>query len=196
MALSNFSLPILLLFARLAFCQVDYSFHKEIPHYKSGEIISYYSTIKKYENIFKLDTIENGFDSLQIRIWYHYPKFRTPKNVFILKKQNNTWTTMLYSLDKDSLIIINSKSKLNKVIHNILKNKIMILLNMDDIKGLEDGYVDGESYTIEISDKKHYRLYHYHVPEVFERKFEDVKRLMNILKIIRAEFNIPLAYFD
>ena len=189
-------LSIFLLLFRPAVSQVDNSFYKEIPHYKSGEIISYYSTIKKYENMFKLDTIENGFDSLQIRVWYHYPKFRTPKNVFILKKQNNTWTTMLYSLDKDSLIIINPKSNLNKVIHNILKNKIMTLPNMDDIKGLEDGYADGESYTIEISDKNHYRLYHYHVPEIFERKFKDVKRLMNTLKIIRAEFNIPLAHFD
>ena len=153
-------LSIFLLLFRPAVSQVDNSFYKEIPHYKSGEIISYYSTIKKYENIFKLDTIENGFDSLQIRIWYHYPKFRTPKHVFILKKQNNTWTTMLYSFDKDSLMIINPKSNLNKVIHNILKNKIMTLPNMDDIKGLEDGYADGESYTIEISDKNHYRLYH------------------------------------
>ena len=189
-------LSIFLLLFRPAVSQVDNSFYKEIPHYKSGEIISYYSTIKKYENMFKLDTIENGFDSLQIRVWYHYPKFRTPKNVFILKKQNNTWTTMLYSLDKDSLIIINPKSNLNMVIHSILKNKIMTLPNMDDIKGLEDGYVDGESYTIEISDKNHYRLYHYHVPEVFEVKFKDVKRLVNILKIIKAEFNIPLAHFD
>ena len=65
---------------------------------------------------------------------------------------------------------------------------------MRDIDGLEDNWVDGESYTIEISDKKHYRLYNYHVLEHFEKKFPEVKKMVKILKLLEKEFNIPLAH--
>jgi len=157
-------LTIIILFvAQLSFGQDSSVFHKEIPRYESGELSVYFESTRKNEKLLELDTIENGFDSLQIRIWYHYPKFRPPKNIFIIKNQNSKWTSLLYSYDTDSIETITPKSSISRTLDKLFLYDILTLPNMHDIDGLEDNWVDGESYTIEISDKKHYRLYNYHV---------------------------------
>lgn len=180
---------------QLSFSQNISTFHKEVPRYNTGKPSSYYTSIRQYEKKLNLDTIENGFDSLQIRIWYHYPKFRTPKNIFIMKRENNKWTTLLYSYDNDTLKALSSKTDMNSVVKQILENDILTLPNMADIKGLHDNWVDGESYTVEVSDKKHYRLYNYHMPEEFKKSYKEAKTMVIILELIQKEFNIPLAHW-
>jgi hypothetical protein len=180
---------------QLSFAQDKSNFIKDIPHYKSGIPSIYYSSVRKTEKIIKLDTIENGFDSLQIRIWYHYPKFEPAKKILILKNKNKIWTASLYDYDKDSIIILNCKD-LNGFMNNLFSCQLMTLPDMNAIKGLEDHWKDGDSYTVEISDKKHYRLYNYHVPEEFQHKFRQAKDMVRILKLIKKEFNIPLAHWD
>jgi hypothetical protein len=168
-------------------------FIKDISHYKSGEPTLYYSLIRDSEKKLKLDTIENGFDSLEIRIWYNYPKSYIGNRILILKKQNNLWSANLFNRSKDSIVTMKPKSDWNTFLSKLYSYDILTLPDMYEIKGLEDNWVDGDSYCIEIADKYHYRLYHYHVPEEFKHKFQDVKKMVKILKLLKKEFGIPLT---
>src|SRR5437762_516793 len=110
-------------------------FKKEIPCYASGKKDIFYTAIRKFEKIANLDTLENGFDSLQIRIWYNYAKTRSGKKIFSIKRQNKNWTGTLYTDFTDSIKNVIPKSGWSSFMKKLFSDDIMTLPNMDEIKG-------------------------------------------------------------
>jgi hypothetical protein len=84
----------------LVFVDTTKPFKKEIPTYQNGGIDIFYELAKAKQTQLGLDSIENGFDNLQIRVWYDFALVRERKLVVITNKDTN-WTATVYDLQVD-----------------------------------------------------------------------------------------------
>jgi hypothetical protein len=174
-------------------------FKKEIPTYKNGGVDLFYVRKKQREHQLRLDSIESGFDSLQIRIWYDYALL-VNRELIVVKRTNGKWSGHHYEIVVDwdaykntetiktnKIESITPKSGWDKFIKELDSLKIMTLPNMDDIPELQDSWSDGVTYSVEIASKRQYRFYSYHLPDKFEDKFWQAKNVTEILKLISKE---------
>ena len=175
------------------------TFTKEIPKYKDGGVDLFYTMKKDMASQLKLHDLEAGFDSLQIRIWYDYA-LSSSKELLIIERTNSMWSAARYEMKItdttakvfDSIIstkikLITPKSGWENFTNKLFDLKIMTLPNMENIPGLEDNWTDGVTYSIEISTKKQYRFYNYHLPNIFASKFWQAKNMTQILDLIGLE---------
>jgi hypothetical protein len=176
------------------------SFKREIPSYKDGEVDLFYTLKKQKEKQLKLDSLESGFDSLQIRIWYDYALLIN-RELIVIKRANGKWSAEHHEMIVDwdaykntetiktnKIRSVTPKSGWDRFITELVSLKIMTLPNMDDIPGLQDNWTDGVTYNVEIATKKQYRFYSYHLPDKFEDKFPQAKNMTGILRLISIEF--------
>jgi hypothetical protein len=177
-------------------------FKKEIPTWKNNEPDLFYKLTQQKVKQLKIDSLQSGYDSLQIRVWYEYSLI-TLRNLLIIKRTNSTWTVTKYTMTVDwnpnnltekvkvqRAENLNPKSGWNSFLNKLFALQIMTLPNMDNIPGLVDGWTDGISYNIEIATKKQYRFYSYHLPEEFQDKYWQAKNMVEILKIVETEIGI------
>jgi hypothetical protein len=68
--------------------------------------------------------------------------------------------------------------------------ELFILPDMNDIPNLNDGYVDGDSFIVEIATVDSYRAFSYHVPQKFAANHWQVQNMVNFLDLIDSEFGI------
>jgi hypothetical protein len=175
------------------------AFKNEIPTYKDGGVDLFYKVKKQKEQQLKLDSLESGFDSLQIRIWYDYALLIN-RDLIVIKRTNGKWSADHYemvvewddlknieTIKTNKIKSVTPKSGWDKFINELLSLNIMTLPNMDDIPGLQDNWADGVTYNIEIATKKQYRFYGYHLPDKFEDKFWQAKNMTEILSLISTE---------
>jgi hypothetical protein len=175
------------------------SFQKEIPTYEDGGVSIFYELKKQKEKQLKLDSLELGFDSLQIRIWYDYALL-TNRELIVIKRTNGKWAADHYNLEvgwdafkntekikATEVKAVTPKSGWNNFINELLSLKIMTLPNMDDIPGLVDGWTDGVTYNVEIATNRQYRFYGYHLPDKFEDEFWQARNMTLILSLISTE---------
>jgi hypothetical protein len=160
---------------------------------------------------FGIESISNGYDSLQIRIWYMPPMGPVEIPVVTIKRTNGSWTGTVRKVlmklvndtsataTKDDKIWIPFKIKSKSLIpktnwESILAKmehlKLFTLPEMTSIPNLEDGFVDGESYIVEIATLDKYRTYSYHVPEHFAKHWQ-ARNMTEILDLIDRELGIP-----
>jgi hypothetical protein len=172
---------------------------KEIPTYKDGTEDLFYKLKQQKATQLRLDSLESGYDSLQIRIWYDYALL-TQRDLVIIKQTNGKWSGEFYELNAVWNAFKNSDTITGKKIKSVIPKsgwdtfikklfdlKIMTLPDMDSIPGLQDNWTDGVTYNFEIATKKEYRFYGYHLPEKFEDKFWQAKNITEILKLISDE---------
>lgn len=172
----------------------------------NGRVDMWYG-IKNYnEKLLKLESLESGFDSLQIRIWYEY-SLVLYRDLVIIKCTNDVWTARHYHMKlkwdpNDNPVTFTSvkiedvapKSGWPQFINKLSELGIMTLPNMDDISNLQHGYEDGVTYNIEVATKKQYRFYGYYLPQEFANKFWQAKSMTEILSLISSELNIKAAF--
>jgi hypothetical protein len=60
---------------------------KEIPHYKNGQVDIFYHKTHLHFPKLKIDSLENGFDSLALRLWYHW-SFEQDEIMLQIKKNS------------------------------------------------------------------------------------------------------------
>jgi hypothetical protein len=198
---------IILLWTFLTSCSGQTStdstqFVKEIPTYNNGEQDLFYKLTQQKVKQLKIDTLQSGYDSLQIRIWYDYALVSLRK-LIIFKRTNNNWTATAYTMTVEwnafkltdkiktkKAEILSPKNGWDSFFKNLFALHITTLPNMDNIPGLFDGWTDGISYNVEIATKKQYRFYTYHLPDKFQDKFWQAKNMVDILKLIETEFGI------
>jgi len=174
---------------------------KDIPIWYEDKPELFYQLVSQKSKQLKLDKLENGFDSLQIRIWYDSALSNKDK-LLILKYKNSKWKGFFYSLNvewnaykltnkirKSKIIEVHPSSGWESFTSKVFENKIESLPNMKDINGLVHRWSDGKTYSIEIATKSKYRFYSYHLPEKFI-KFDEVKNIIKILIAIENEFKI------
>jgi hypothetical protein len=177
-------------------------FKKEIPTWENGEPDLFYKLTQQKVKQLKIDTLQSGYDSLQIRIWYDY-SLMSLRKLLIIKRTNATWTATAYTLTVDwdasnltekvktqKAETLNPKNGWDSFLNKLFALQIMTLPNMDNISGLEDGWTDGISYNVEVATKKQYRFYGYHLPDKFQDKYWQAKNMVDILKLVETEFGI------
>ncbi|MBN8686675.1 MAG: hypothetical protein J0M10_06645 [Chitinophagales bacterium] len=152
-----------------------------------------------------LDTIQNGFDSIQLRIWILGGLFGNV-DLYILKNVKSKWTAQNYKLFLDSNIVngkdqnkyTNGSEPFQIVKHRLLKPiipwsifidslsklQIMTLPDMDEITGMKINSTDAGSIVVEVATRQFYRNYHYSDPVEFAERYTEAKNINYIVSLI------------
>jgi hypothetical protein len=160
----------------------------------------FYRLTKQKEKQLNLDAIEDGFDSLQIRIWFEH-SFIEDRELLVIKKVNSSWVGELHFLKvewNDSSItetVVQHKelqkapiSGWENFMSKLFRLKIMSLPDISKIPGYGEGLVaDGTSFSVEVATNKIYRFYRYWEPGDFPEYWQ-VKNMADIIKLIEVEF--------
>jgi hypothetical protein len=173
---------------------------KDIPLNKRGNPYSYYKNKSGVENKIGLSNLENGFDSLQIRVWYAYASCDTSQ-LFLLKRKEGKWAAELYtliyrlnesdgslmSIDKE-VLIKTPKSGWQSFTGKIVELGIASLPDSKKIAGYPD-FADGNSIIVEVSSGFKYRIYSYKEPSKVMDEINEARKIEEILKLIESEFD-------
>lgn len=172
---------------------------KDIPLNTNGSPVLSYLHKEYIANKLSLEKLENGFDSMQIRIWYGYA-FEDTGQLVIFTNENNKWTSDFLTLsfnvneNKDSVWSIgkellrrNPKSGWDSFIKKLLDYQILSLPDMAEIDE-NITIADGHAFTVEIATNNNYRFYQYQEPEMVKDRLWQAKNMSYILKLIESEF--------
>lgn len=206
----NKRLSIFLLLASMVCCKNrtvvphNESFTREIPH-ELEERGSLFESLKFIRDSLRLDTLENGYDSMEIRIWMSMA-LSSQSQIVIIKNHKGNWsaTSILFTpvhndIKQDSLLYYTKesvnlvpKSSWDSFIKKLKDHQILTLPDQDKLIGYDHPH-DGGSVEFEISSKYVYRLYSYHAPGV-NLHFPEAKNVEAILDLIKQEFGVKLIY--
>lgn len=172
---------------------------KDIPLDKKGIPRAYYRNKPTVESLLGLNSLENGFDSLQIRIWYGYGTNDTAQLV-VFKKINTIWSgdfyTFIYILNEkgDSILSIDKKIQhkipqtgWDSFIRKIIVLNILTLPDFHSIPGYMES-TDGGTIIVEVGSQKKYRIYSYQLPSIHQNEFKEARDIVQILDLIDSEF--------
>ncbi len=177
-------------------------FRLEIPTWKNGETTLFYGLTQQKVEQLKIDPLQSGYDSLQIRLWYDYSLINLRK-LLVIYNTNNVWTAVSYTMTVDwnsykvtetirskERNIVSPKGGWDQFLKAMDELLIATLPNMDDIPDLVDGWTDGISYHVEIATESQYRFYSYHLPDKFSDKFWQARYFVDFLNLVEEEFGI------
>jgi hypothetical protein len=183
-------------------CRVDEPFERVLPPDGSGPNSVYYS-IRRIEDSLKLDSIQNGFNGLTIRIWFNCSQ--TSKGQLITVSQKNdkyealffNYYTITDDLKLYKYIIAKQKvipkSGWKKFIKFIEKSDIMKLPDVHQLKGyLLATTTDPCTATFETSNREMYRLYQYYDPSSVSSKYSEAEKAAKIINYVQNEFSLNL----
>ena len=150
----------------------------------------------------KLESLEKGFDSIQIRIWYGCPR-DSGDLLVVLKNNKKKWEAEICKIGcppsfehwGDSIVRIifkdSPKSGWTKFINQLFDLSILTLPDEKQLKNLHYSVpMDGCGVEVEIAIKNVYREYGYGNPDDYEDKFLEAKNILSILHLINEEFGV------
>ena len=158
---------------------------------------------QKSEKFLGLPSLEGGFDSIQIRIWFSYDHF---DYLLILQNHKKEWSAnfctfeAIYSKNFDSITSVEKtcryktpKSGWVKFIDSLFSLQILILPDYHKISGYKQ-YMpnDVTGATVELATRKVYRYYHLFEPEYMQSKFRQAGKMSSILHLIDRELDLHL----
>ncbi|MBY0537630.1 MAG: hypothetical protein K2P88_17370 [Chitinophagaceae bacterium] len=160
-----------------------------------------YREVRKVEKLIGLKSIQDGFDSLQIRIWIGYSS--SEAQLVMLSRQDGVYSARLYHLrffinevihDYDSVkslvTNIKPKSQWDSVIAKLISFDICSLPDSDEIENYPI-IADGRGVIIETSTKKNYRFVRYLDPAIgVKYNIKEAEKVVNILNLLQSEFTI------
>ena len=176
-------------------------FKKEIPIFQDGDTTIFYEVAKEKQRQLGLDSLENGFANLQIRIWYDFSLVTQRKLVIISNTQEN-WSAKVYDLKvdydgiKETILTKYSYYKTpNSGWANFSKKlldlKILTLPDHFDIPGYANSRAtDGNTYNVEVATKNQYRYYGYWEPDLYKNKYWEAKNMAAILELLHQELGV------
>ncbi len=174
-------------------------FKKEIPTYPDGSQDIFYKLAKTKQKQLGLDSLESGFDNLQIRIWYDFSLVRERRLIVITNRGTN-WKATIYNLQVDwdghtETIIsktvkqVTPKSSWQIFLQKLMNFQVLTLPDQNDIPSYEGGN-DGNTYNVEVATKNQYRFYGYWEPQMYQDKYWQAKNMADILNLIKREFDV------
>jgi hypothetical protein len=174
------------------------SFEREIPQLKNGEPPSYYRNKAGVEKLIGLQSLENGFDSLEIRIWYGYARTDSGQLV-ILARDKKMWSAKLYmfvyELDQTGSKVqsINKRQVSasprfgwGQFIDSLFKLSINTLPDQYKIADYPE-YTDGNSAIVEVATKQIYRIYSYKEPFLAQTETIYARKIEQALSFIESQ---------
>lgn len=163
------------------------------------------------EKLLNIETIENGYNEFQIRVWLGY-SFNDTAHLLILSKQFGKWEGKLYEMiyhyqPKTYDSILQSYYPVFPDIIEIEKNISVVdpvsgwelflknlfntgVFDLPHYKRIPDYYLptDADGVTFEIASQKKYRLFHYPSPELYSGRIREADKVIKIIKLIEKEF--------
>lgn len=159
-----------------------------------------------------LDSLSNGFDSVQIRIWYGCVLGQNRLIILSLtsdewkaevreltfhnseqyySKEDKFWTTKLDSISQ-KIKYAKPKSGWNSLITVLFNLEILTLPDLEKIDGLveKESATDGCGVSMEIATKNIYRQYGYTNPDFYILQHRQAKNMIHILQLLNSEFRI------
>lgn len=182
----------------------------------------WYMRKESFEKSLGLHSLEKGFDSIQIRLWYE--DFSIGERLIILSNSNKGWKAEVSTISIDDnpnfkgdeieranadflikyIVTRTIESKMpksgwDKFIRKLFNLNILTLPDEGKVTAIDQGGgTDGWSITVEIATKKVYRYYGYSNPDFFYRNAEEARNINHILVLIDEEFGLEPAgeYID
>ena len=147
-----------------------------------------------------LDTLQSGYDSLQIRIWYNYAFFNL-RRLYIINYSKSKWSASVWTLNvawdsatqTDSIQgyqreVRSPRSGWDQFCKKLFELRVMTLPDMYAIPGLRMSFSDGVGYDVEIATQHLYRFYSYSNPKMLENKYWQASNMERIRKLFEQEF--------
>ncbi|MDP4251942.1 MAG: hypothetical protein Q8918_17720 [Bacteroidota bacterium] len=199
----NFSIVIPLILLLLGCAErpgIKGVFTRDIADLKDGKSDMLCNITSTRDSI-RIDTLENGFDSMQIRIWFGYVRTDTIQ-ILALKNSNHVWSSKYYEVlrhinrRRDSLLYYSFWEKalperldLGAIVDSLVKMNILTLPDCRKVPNYDFPFDGGSSVVFEIATPNIYRLYYYQNPGTFNNSKEavDVNQILNLLAM---NFNI------
>jgi len=197
-----FLLEIVLLLSACTSCNQHNSaagVKTEIPTDIFRNVDIYYQSAKDRQKKLGLDSLENGFQDLQIRVWYNAALVKDRKLVVITNKDSN-WTAAIYDLpvtragETETMLSkktnqLSPKSGWQSFSKKLLELKIMTLPNQDDVEGYSAGE-GGTTYSVEVATKDQYRFFNYWQPQGYKDRFWQARKMTEMLQLFETELGI------
>ena len=169
---------------------------KIIPKNKYGGDYYSYKMVQKDTKRTGLNSLDKGFDSMFIRLWYVYV---STMQVTDLKKSNGKWSAEVHNMklglinNRPEVISTNSISVSPKSDWNIFTGKLFSLniLDLPDDSELPDYDIptDASFVIVEIATKERYKIYSYSEPYM-HLEFPQAANMENIMKLIEEELGV------
>lgn len=172
-------------------------FIKIIPKTQDGKLCYAYEITKRATEKSVLTTIENGFDSIFIRLWYIH---RFEIEVLEFKKEAGFWNAEFHKVDfflirsnieveKVKSLKISPKSGWDFFVKRIFTLGITNLPDDSELSGYNGLPNDADFAIVEVSTSEKYRLYSYTMPILFP-EIKEAKAMEDIMELIENEFGI------
>lgn len=166
---------------------------REIPTDRRGKPDLMYRVIKQRKSQLKLDSIEAGYDSLQIRVWSEQSRAYI-KHLIIISKKDRKWRCLFYTMKVDWNDKNDSETVLTHSVREIIPSMgwskftdRLLTLGITKLPNGPAGGMDGEDYCVEIATRDEYRFYKYWSPETTESKFWGSKNMVEIMRLLEKE---------
>jgi len=181
------------------------NFKKEIPTDKRGDYFPSYYLIKKYTKKAELRNLENGFDSICIRLWYIYG-IGSSWQVVEIKKNSKEWLSefILLTADKNkkdsstriqkSILFEKPKSGWDVFTKELFNYNITTLPTDELIKGYKRN-TDGHFVIVEIATEKYYRIFNYSDLN-YNSNIKEARVISDIMKLVEREFGVERLHKD
>ena len=190
----------------------DNLINKEIPRYPNDRIFKYYKFTKQKQKQLDLSVPENGFDSLQIRLWFTYPEnlYQFGELLELSFKPGQVPFAKYYKLDiffnptreyevinfhKDS-VIKEPKSGWVELSNKIDSLRIIELPTISDLKEFQDSTMlddlfNNTSLTVvaEVSTDSSYRYFEYNNFDKYQ-EIKEVNNMYTFIKYIRKDLGM------
>ncbi|MBO9632759.1 MAG: hypothetical protein J7578_06540 [Chitinophagaceae bacterium] len=173
------------------------TFIRDIPQYRTSPSMMHLKT--NIESLLNISSLENGFDSLEIRIWYAYA-LTDKEQLVIIKHTGTQWAAQIntltfhYGNNNDSILSI-SKQSVDRFPRSGWDSLMLNLKNLDffilpDHKQLQNYHTgtDSDAITVEFATKNTYRIYTYIQPSRYTTTFKEAVKIENIMDLIEREF--------
>jgi len=169
---------------------------KDIPVNRKGEAVLYNQLCSSRDYLGKLDTLELGYDSLQIRLWYAY-HLKNPEEHIVVIKKDSTWSAELHDIawfrNDDTAYIVKREIKQGmprigwpSFIDSLVKLNILTLPDQTKVPDMHLVY-NAPVIIVEVATKTTYRQYAYTVPLDFVNKFSQARDLEKIMDLIEDQ---------
>jgi hypothetical protein len=167
---------------------------KEIPHDRRGRPFYTYLVDHQKAAQLKLDPLELGFDSLEIRIWLDY-SLAINNQLIVLTRKDGQWKgrfitiAIKQNLRGDSELVVHSSNVavVPKMGWEIFI-KELFALGITTLPDGPGGGEDGIGYDIEVATRNTYRFYSYWSPEITEHKDPGSKKMVSIIHLLEQAF--------
>ncbi|MBX9734584.1 MAG: hypothetical protein K2X37_11035 [Chitinophagaceae bacterium] len=171
--------------------------HRDIPVTK--RTASYRKVKKTVEDFIGLESLENGFNTEEFRIWFANSSSR--EQLIVLKNISGKWAAEFYLLTYNYDTATNKLQSINKeverkkpisswqsFIDNLFLLGVTKLPDMSKLDNYQIGF-DGKTITVEFANKNTYRIYSYWEPKANQDKVPEAKKIELISELLERELS-------